>query len=158
MTQHERNVRRIDHARCCVYGVHGFLTEDLKHAAVEQKMPGLHMRDTLYGDWGCHLYDMMCSPPSSCGRFCADAGMVCIADYAQIAAFNPDFITLLEQDLEKGKCHYAAVVHNFCGEGAFLVEEDSREEDSGLHLVVSLFGEDAGTGRRMHFRSAQTSL
>ena len=35
-------------------------------------------RPTLYGDWGCNVFDMNSEDKHSVGEFCADGGMVCV--------------------------------------------------------------------------------
>lgn len=50
-------------------------------------------RDTLFGDWACTMYvadiSRGCTSKEEIGSFCADAGMVAIADLDEVLAYNP---------------------------------------------------------------------
>ena len=49
---------------------------------------------TVYGDWSCHVWKANdyteCITDNVIGRFCADDGMVIVADYNQIKEYNPE--------------------------------------------------------------------
>ena len=143
--------------------------------AFKAAMPSIHMRDTLYGDWGCTVFDtadiefedMPREQKEACavGRFCADAGEVCVVRYDEVASFNPGFVSKLEADIaEKGRlgCHYATIIRNFEGTGAFDVREEEYEYKGKTHkdyyVVVRLSGKDTATGKAVNYESCQTSL
>ena len=44
---------------------------------------------TLYGDWSCHVWEKD-NNENVLGQFCADSGMVIVADYDQVKRYNPD--------------------------------------------------------------------
>lgn len=49
---------------------------------------------TLYGDWSCHVWKAKdyseCTEENVIGQFCADAGMVIVANYNQLLKVNPE--------------------------------------------------------------------
>ena len=134
-------------------------------------MPSLRMRDTLYGDWGCTVFDVTEKDfdemgdeeriNAVVGRFCADAGMVCVVRYDEVAAYNPKFIEELEaaRDTQLGSLH-ACVIRDFAGKCSFDVVEEKYEHDGKIYtdytLHVAFEGEQAG--RPVKFESIQTSL
>ena len=46
-------------------------------------------RDTLYGDWGCTVFDL--DTGEEIGEFCADAGLVSVFLLGEVLRYNPDF-------------------------------------------------------------------
>lgn len=62
---------------------------------------------TLIGDWSCTTFDLDTEKPI--GRFCADAGMVCVCLLEEVLKHNPDF------DCQKNR-EGATVIENFDGE------------------------------------------
>ena len=50
--------------------------------------------NTLYGDWSCHVWKANniseCTDDNVIGQFCADAGMVIVANYDQLKKINPE--------------------------------------------------------------------
>ena len=51
--------------------------------------------NTYYGDWGCTTF--VPETKVKLGEFCADAGMVCVADLASVLKFNPKYNDHLEK-------------------------------------------------------------
>lgn len=45
--------------------------------------------DTIYGDWGCTVFDSDTKKPL--GRFCADAGLVSVFLLDEVLSYNPNF-------------------------------------------------------------------
>lgn len=70
---------------------------------------------TFYGDWGCTVFGAKSkvghpNTDIKLGRFCADAGMVCVLDMDDVRARFPDIDKFVE---ERSWC--AAVIKGFCG-------------------------------------------
>lgn len=119
-------------------------------------------RDTLYGDWGCTVYNTDTNQPI--GEFCADAGLVSVFLLDEVLKYNPDF------DYHKERTWTTTLIPNFSGMVQFVVEhtegvykEDSdywkagdKWEDFSVHVVGH--GVDTKTGEPINFRSTQTSL
>ena len=55
----------------------------------KDKIPYDLIADTIYGDWGCTVYNK--DTKEKLGRFCADASFVCIAKLKDVLKYNPDF-------------------------------------------------------------------
>lgn len=143
--------------------------------AFSEAMPSVHMRDTLYGDWGCTVFRVSEGTAlenmtdeelgnAACGRFCADAGEVCVVSFSDVAKYNPDFARKLEHDIEDNpmNCHYATVIRNFEGTGYFNVvghTYEYKDENYTEHdVVVALDGVHTSTGEHVRYESRQTSL
>ena len=45
--------------------------------------------DTIFGDWGCTVFDSDTKKPL--GHFCADAGLVSVFLLDEVLAYNPNF-------------------------------------------------------------------
>lgn len=119
-------------------------------------------RDTIYGDWGCTVYDTDTNQPI--GKFCADAGLVSVFLLDEVLKYNPDF------DYHKERTWTTALIPDFKGTIQIVVErsegvyeEDSeyhkagdRWEDFSVHVVGH--GVNKKTGRPINFRSSQSSL
>lgn len=118
--------------------------------------------DTLYGDWGCTVYDT--DTNEVLGEFCADAGLVSVFLLDEVLKYNPDF------DYHKERNWTTTLIPNFKGTVQFVVEhregifEDTTEyhragdkwEDYSLHVVGN--GIDKKTGGDINFYSTQTSM
>lgn len=117
-------------------------------------------RDTIYGDWGCTVYDD--NTGEKLGEFCADAGMVGVFLLDEVLAYNPIF------DYHKEKDWTTTWIKDFKGTVQFVVEYDCGVfgEDSDYagqpwedySVVVVGHGVNKVTGERIDFRSKQTSL
>lgn len=50
--------------------------------------------DTLYGDWSCHVWKASdyseCIEENVLGQFCADGGLVTVADWKEVKMHNPE--------------------------------------------------------------------
>ena len=149
----------------CYFGMHGDEPSCL---------PVLHARDTLYGDWSCTMYEIPVDDegnpvdggePVPVGQFCADAGLVCVADLDALSECVPEKVEEVT-----GKDWIATVIRDFEGVGRFVVEEypymliaprDGRQDYSLCYeydLCVVLDGTDCSTGRRVRYESRQTGL
>ena len=74
--------------------------------------------DTLYGDWGCTTFkvDNLKNPNTAepIGQFCADGGMVCVADYDEAIKNKPEFAQYGEWT--------RTIIPNFVGD-AFIIKD-----------------------------------
>jgi len=118
--------------------------------------------DTLYGDWGCTVYDT--DTDEVLGEFCADAGLVSVFLLGEVLKYNPDF------DYHKERTWTTTLIPNFKGTVQFVIEhhegvfEDTTEyhkagdkwEDYSLHVAGN--GIDKKTGGDINFYSTQTSM
>lgn len=119
-------------------------------------------RDTIYGDWGCTVYDT--DSKESIGEFCADAGLVSVFLLEEVLKYNPDF------DYHKERKWTTTLIPDFKGTVQFVVEheegvykEDSKYrkagdtwEDYSVHVVGH--GVNKRTGEPVNFYSTQTSM
>lgn len=119
-------------------------------------------RDTIYGDWGCIVYNSDTNQPI--GEFCADAGLVSVFLLDEVLRYNPNF------DDYKKREWTTTWIPNFKGVVQFVVErkeglyeEDSdywkagdKWEDFSVHVVGH--GINKKTGEPINFRSVQSSL
>lgn len=78
---------------------------------LEEIIPSIIYRDTLYGDWSCSTF----SNNKNIGEFCADAGMVCVATLEDILKYNPNF------NYHKEKPWTTTLIKNFKGHIQFKV-------------------------------------
>ncbi len=108
---------------------------------------------TLYGDWGCTMYDM--TTETKVGEFCADAGLVSIIDLKQALDYNKEGV---EKLINKGFC--ATVIKNFKGTGQVKVKEVTCEDEGKIktdyEAYVELIGVSKTTGKDVRFLSVQT--
>lgn len=119
-------------------------------------------RDTLYGDWGCTVYNT--DTKEQIGQFCADAGLVSVFLLDEVLQYNPDF------DYHKERDWTTTLIQGFKGKVWFEVErtegvykEDVWKHKAGeswedfcVHVVGRGFNKK--TGEAINFRSVQTSL
>lgn len=98
------------------------------------------MRDTIYGDWSCHVFN---EKNESIGRFCADAGMVCIA----VLDENPDIDPEKVKEISK-KDWCATILKDYTGD---LYIKRAPTEGSYDEIYVE------GVGS-INFTSRQTGL
>lgn len=118
--------------------------------------------DTIYGDWGCTVFDSDTKKPL--GRFCADAGLVSVFLLHEVLAYNPNFNYHLERPWT------TTIIPDFKGTIQIEVvretgtyEKDSEYwkagetwEDYLVHVVGH--GVNKKTGKAINFISKQTSL
>lgn len=119
-------------------------------------------RDTLYGDWGCTVYDT--DSEEDIGEFCADAGLVSVFLLEEVFKYNPDF------DYHKEKDWTTTLIPDFKGTVQFVVEcnEGVYDDDTEYHkkgerwvdysVHVVGHGVNKRTGEPMNFYSTQTSM
>lgn len=119
-------------------------------------------RDTIYGDWGCTVYNTDTNQPM--GEFCADAGLVSVFLLEEVLRYNSDF------DHHKKRTWTTALISDFKGTVQIVVEhtegvygDDSdyhkagdKWEDFSVHVVGH--GINKKTGEPINFRSVQSSL
>lgn len=107
--------------------------------------------DTIYGDWDCTTFNSgkfdpkemrtkylnaIYKTPFILGKFCADAGQVCVVYVTDVMKYNPEFFT------KYGQWCYT-LIPDFDGEIEYCVEDDEA-------FIV-------GTGNK-NFFTCQTDL
>lgn len=105
--------------------------------------------DTYYGDWGCTTF--VPETKVKLGEFCADAGMVCVADLVSVLKFNPKY----NDHLEKPWC--ATWIKNFKGTVRIAIDENKESWPAYIVHVVG-HGVNKGTGEPIEFDTVQTRL
>lgn len=116
-------------------------------------------RDTIYGDWGCTVskIDDNDNIIEDIGSFCADAGLVTVADLSQVISYNPNF---LEWANEHTWC--ATIIKDFKGTVKFEIGEEVYMEDDveNKFYSVHVVGEGIikSTGEPIRFISYQGEL
>jgi integrase len=71
-------------------------------------------RDTIYGDWGCSVFDTISK--EKIGSFCADAGLVSVFHLTDVLKYNPEYNDHIEAP------HCVALIENFKGTVQFVVK------------------------------------
>lgn len=142
------------------------MRRDEDYADLEVTLPVFRMRDTLYGDWGCTTFRI--APDSSedpVGRFCADAGLVCVADWDAAVAHNPEVASWPEE-----RPWTMTVIRDFEGTATFEVTEDwGMWQSAGtdhidyrlwhdFEMRVVLEGTHPATDETVRYVGRQTSL
>lgn len=105
--------------------------------------------NTYYGDWGCTTF--VPETKVKLGEFCADAGMVCVADLASVLKFNPKY----NDHLEKPWC--ATWIKNFKGTVRIAIDENKERWPAYVVHVVG-HGINKETGETIEFDTVQTGL
>ena len=113
-------------------------------------IPGSIMRDTIYGDWSCTVFDKKTKEPI--GHFCADAGMVAVFDLEQVLKYNPNFDSHITKDWT------TTLIKDFDGDIWFEVKYHKTRygDDYSVHVVGK--GINIKTGKPIQFISKQTGL
>ncbi len=118
--------------------------------------------DTIYGDWGCTVFDL--DTQAQLGNFCADAGLVSVFLLSEVLAYNPSFNYHTERPWT------TAVIPDFKGTVQIKVtletgtyESDTeywKAGDTWEDHVVNVIGHGINkkTGQPINFISRQTSL
>lgn len=111
-------------------------------------------RDTIYGDWSCTVTD---SNNNKLGNFCADAGLVCVADLNEVVKYNPDILNQIKE------CPWAyTVIKNFKGTVQFIIQENEYEHNGKpcLDYEVKIFGQGVNklNGEPVKFIGCQTGF
>ena len=105
--------------------------------------------NTYYGDWSCTTF--VPETKVKLGEFCADAGMVCVADLASVLKFNPKY----NDHLEKPWC--ATWIKNFKGVVRIAIDENKERWPAYIIHVVG-HGVNKETGETIKFDTVQTGL
>jgi len=118
--------------------------------------------NTLYGDWGCSVYNCTGIPEDSekigikIGDFCADAGMVCVCELSNILEKNPKFQEFIDKH-EWCVC----VIPNFEGtvkinkrQCEYIDDNNQKQYDD----IIMVEGEGMKDDKPFSFVSVQTSL
>lgn len=120
------------------YGIHGISSQ------------------TFYGDWSCHTFDAINKDengdPKILGKFCADGGMVCVADLNSVLKYNPDF------DYHKKKEWTTTWINNFKGTVCISIGQNEQERWPAYIVRVVGKGIDKKTGGPIEFATLQTGL
>ena len=119
---------------CCDIGSHGII-------GIES--------NTYYGDWRCTTF--VPETNVKLGGFCADAGMVCVADLVSVLKFNPKY----NDHLEKPWC--ATWIKNFKGVVRIAIDENKERWPAYIVHVVG-HGVNKETGETIEFDTVQTGL
>lgn len=119
---------------CCDIGSHGII-------GIES--------NTYYGDWRCTTF--VPETNVKLGGFCADAGMVCVADLVSVLKFNPKY----NDHLEKPWC--ATWIKNFKGVVRIAIDENKERWPAYIVHVVG-HGVNKKTGETIEFDTVQTGL
>lgn len=126
-----------------------FYMETLKAIGI----PHSYSRDTIYGDWSCHVFDKDNKP---IGEFCADGGCVCVALMDEVMKYNPEF------NYPENRPWTSAVIKNFKGKVKFIVIEEEFEYKGKMEKDYSLEihgkGVNKETGEEIIFKTSQTGL
>lgn len=120
------------------YGIHGISSQ------------------TFYGDWSCHTFDAINKDengePKVLGEFCADGGMVCVADLNSVLKYNPDF------DYHKKKEWTTTWIDNFKGTVCISIGQNEQERWPAYIVRVVGKGIDKKTSEPIEFATLQTGL
>ena len=111
--------------------------------------------DTYYGDWNCTTYDRLTwdkdGHSKPIGKFCADSGMVCVADLNSVLKFNPNF------DYHKTKDWTTTLIKDFKGTVSIKITKNKEEWPAYIVSVVG-HGVNTKTGEPIDFYTEQTGL
>lgn len=105
-------------------------------------------RDTIYGDWGCTVFNT--DTKESIGEFCADAGLVSVFLLDEVRAYNPEI-----DEWIKNHDWCATVIKDFHGDVHFRVYEEEFEYEGKICKDHSVRVEGFGN---INFVGCQTSL
>lgn len=117
--------------------------------------------DTIYGDWGCTVFDA--DSEEIIGEFCADAGLVSVFLLDEVLAYNPKFnyhtdkkwtTTLIKDFKGTIKIEVEKVVGVYEEDTPFW-KAGEKWEDYDVYVVGS--GVNKKTGKPINFFSRQTS-
>ena len=121
---------------------------------------GIHKyitRDTLYGDWGCTVWNK--DTKEEIGEFCADAGLVSILSLDEVKAYNPD----IEKWCEEHKwC--ATIIRDFTGKAQIKVgfsdgdKKDEEDEPIYYEFYCYVEGEGLKDEGSINFYGGQTGF
>lgn len=115
------------------------------------------MSRTFYGDWGCTVYEKDTGilgdrGTKTIGKFCADAGMVCVVHLKDVLKHNPKF----EDEFIKTHDWCVAVIRGFKGFISFYCKKTKMGKYENVELRI--LGNGEKDGKPFYFETAQTSL
>lgn len=104
-------------------------------------------RDTVFGDWGCNVYN---NSRKKIGYFCADAGLVCVVTKEDALKINPEF-----------DCtdYGIACIDDFHGKVWFEVKYNDKFDKTNINCLgcdeakVIVHGEGTRKGKPFAFHS-----
>lgn len=114
--------------------------------------------DTYCGDWSCTTYDRLTwdedGRSKPIGNFCADSGMVCVADLASVLKFNPKYDYHIKKDWS------ATLIRDFKGTVCIRIEQVDGGNEIYPAYSASVIGQGVNrkTGEPMEFYTRQTGL
>ena len=117
-------------------------------------LPNGIVRDTIYGDWSCTTYNT--DTKESIGKFCADAGLVCVDKLENVLKRKPNFLN------EYGE-YCRTIIPNFKGTiGIKVVQirQDKKDDIDIWNYEVRVIGKGINikTGEPINFFTTQTGL
>ena len=104
--------------------------------------------DTIYGDWGCTVYNK--DTKEKLGRFCADSGNVCVAKLKDVLKFNPNFEKWMK---EHDWC--VTLIKNFNGAVSIIYDIEHYEYKGKQHKDLYCYVEGKGN---INFIARQTDI
>ena len=112
--------------------------------------------DTYYGDWSCTTYDRLTwdeeGHSKPIGEFCADSGMVCVADLQSVLKFNPKYDDYIKKDWA------ATLIKDFKGTVRIKIEQVDGGNEIYPAYSASVVGQGVNTktGEPIDFYTRQT--
>lgn len=114
--------------------------------------------DTYYGDWDCSTFDRLSFDENDCpkliGKFCADSGMVCVADLRSVLRFNPKYNYHIKND------RTTTLIRNFKGTVRIKIDMANGGNEIYPAYSASVIGQGVNikTGEPIEFYTRQTGL
>lgn len=114
--------------------------------------------DTYYGDWDCSTFDRLSFDENDCpkliGKFCADSGMVCVADLRSVLRFNPKYDYHIKKDWT------TTLIRNFKGTVRIKIDLANGGNEIYPAYSASVIGQGVNikTGEPIEFYTRQTGL
>ena len=114
--------------------------------------------DTYYGDWDCSTFDRLSFDENDCpkliGKFCADSGMVCVADLRSVLRFNPKYDYHIKND------RTTTLIRNFKGTVRIKIDMANGGNEIYPAYSASVIGQGVNikTGEPIEFYTSQTEL
>lgn len=114
--------------------------------------------DTYYGDWDCSTFDRLSFDENDCpkliGKFCADSGMVCVADLRSVLRFNPKYDYHIKND------RTTTLIRNFKGTVRIKIDMANGGNEIYPAYSASVIGQGVNikTGEPIEFYTRQTEL
>lgn len=114
--------------------------------------------DTYCGDWSCTTYDRLTwnedGHSKPIGKFCADSGMVCVADLESVLKFNPKYDYHIKNDWS------TTLIRDFKGTVCIRIEQVDGGNEIYPAYSASVMGQgvNSKTGEPIDFYTRQTGL